>query len=486
MSDLLVLAVVVGVVGAVGIGAVLWRLRRLGDDSGLTEQLRAAEARLHEAETNAALARQEAARLPEALDAVRILTQRGEAMAEAKGKVEARLAEVEARLAEREQSHAEQLAHERKIGAEKLATLQEAREDLTRQFKVLAAEVMQRQGEDLSKSNKERLDALLNPLKDRIEGFHKRVNDIYSEETRERASLVEQIRSLTELNTRMSTDANNLTRALKGQSQTQGAWGEMILESLLENSGLRAGEEYEVQASHTDDDNRRLRPDVIVRLPGGRSVVIDSKVSLTAYEEYCSAEDDATRDLALKKHVGSLKAHIAGLARKDYASVVGGSLDYVLMFIPIEGAFSAAVMADRELAQYALTNHIGLTTPTTLLTVLRTISHLWQVERRNVNAQKIAEEAGKMYDKFVGFTDDLRKIGSALDQAQKAHGAALSKFTDGPGNVVRKLEQLKAMGIATKKDVHDSLLDAAGVDDDDDDRDDAADRPVSGALSAVD
>lgn len=469
MSDVLVLAAVVAVVAAViviGGVLVLRRLRVLGDSAQMQEQLRAAEARIHEAETNAALARQEAARLPEALEAVRILTQRGEQAAQAKATVEAKLAEVEARLAEREQKHNEQLAHERKLGAEKLQTLQEARDDLTRQFKVLADEIMQRHGEDLSKTNKQRLDEMLNPLKDRIDGFQKRVNDIYSEETRERASLVEQIRSLTELNTRMSTEANNLTRALKGQSQTQGAWGEMVLESILQSSGLRSGEEYEVQASHTDDDNRRLRPDVIVRLPGGRAVVVDSKVSLVAYEEYCSAEDDTTRDLALKKHVASLKSHIAGLTRKDYASVVGGSLDYVLMFIPIEGAFSAAMMADRDLAQYALTNNIGLTTPTTLLTVLRTINHLWQVERRNEHAHKIADEAGKMYDKFVGFTDDLRKVGTALEQAQKAHGAAMGKFTEGPGNVVRKLEQIKALGVTTKKEINSSMLEAAGIDDD--------------------
>jgi len=462
-----------------GVGLVLVRLRSLGgmaetERRAFEDRLAERDGRLHEltarladvgaahdrmavasAEARTALReRDEAcARLTTELTEAR---DRSEAVGEALAAARADLSRIE-----------ETLAQERRAGQEKLDTLLRAREEMTAQFKSLAGDILKQHGEQFSKDSGARLESTLAPLRERIEGFQKRVNEIYSDDTKGRSELTAQVRQLMELNARMSQETTNLTKALKGQSQVQGAWGEMILERILEGSGLRKGEEYVTQDSYTDDENRRLRPDVVVRLPGERCVIIDAKVSLTAYERYVSADDDLTRDLALKQHVASLKSHIAGLARKPYADVVQGSIDYILMFIPIEGAFAAALSADRELTELAIANRIGLTTPTTLVTALRTVSHLWQVERRNANAQKIAEEAGKMYDKFVGFAEDMVKLGTQIGTVQQTHAGAMNKLTDGKGNMVARLERLKGMGIAPKKDIPNRLVEDAGVRDDD-------------------
>ncbi len=462
-----------------GMGLLLVRLRSLG---GMGEaERRAFEDRLVERdgylrELSARLAEVDAAHdrmAVAAAEARTALRERDEACArltaerdDARDRSEAvgeALAEARADLSRIEET----LAQERRAGQEKLDTLLRAREEMTAQFKALAGDILKQHGEQFSKDSGARLESTLAPLRERIEGFQKRVNEIYSDDTKGRSELTAQVRQLMELNARMSQETTNLTKALKGQSQVQGAWGEMILERILEGSGLRKGEEYLTQDSYTDDENRRLRPDVVVRLPGERCVIIDAKVSLTAYERYVSADDDMTRDLALKQHVASLKSHIAGLARKPYADVVQGSIDYILMFIPIEGAFAAALSADRELTELAIANRIGLTTPTTLVTALRTVSHLWQVERRNANAQKIAEEAGKMYDKFVGFAEDMVKLGSQIGTVQQTHAGAMNKLTDGKGNMVARLERLKGMGIAPKKDIPNRLVEDAGVRDDD-------------------
>lgn len=473
LTGVLILAVVGG------IGLVLTRMRGL---SGMGEAERLAfEERLAERdgrlqELSARLAQVDAARdraAVEAAEARTALRERDEAygrlaadLGDSRDRQEAMgeaLAAARADLSRLEET----LAQERRAAQDKLDTLLKAREEMTAQFKALAGDILKQHGEQFSKASGERLESTLAPLRERIEGFQKRVNEIYEGDTKGRSELTAQVRQLMELNARMSQETTNLTKALKGQSQVQGAWGEMILERILEGSGLRKNEEYITQDSYTDDENRRLRPDVIVRLPAERCVIVDAKVSLTAYERYVSAEDDMTRDLALKQHVASLKSHIAGLARKPYADVVQGSIDYILMFIPIEGAFAAALAADRELTELAIANRIGLTTPTTLVTALRTVSHLWQVERRNANAQKIADEAGKMYDKFVGFAEDMVKLGGQIGTVQQTHASALNKLTDGRGNLVARLEKLKDMGIAPKKDIPPRLIEDSGVRDDD-------------------
>lgn len=258
----------------------------------------------------------------------------------------------------------------------------------------------------------------------------------------------------------MSTETKALTRALKGKSQTQGAWGEMVLARILEQSGLREGEEYVTQESHATEDGGRLRPDVVVNLPEGRRIVIDSKVSLTAFEEHVNAEEEAVRAGALARHVASLRGHVRGLGEKAYqTNVAGAGLDYVIMFVPIEGAFAAALGEDPDLTGFAAEKNVAILTPTTLMLALRTIANVWQVDRRNRNAEKIAERAGLLYDKFAGFVDDLQKIGGRIQDTRVAWDRAMGKLAQGNGNLLRQVEQLKTLGARTTKALPTDLAD---------------------------
>ena len=251
--------------------------------------------------------------------------------------------------------------------------------------------------------------------------FRKQVDDTYQSEARERFALKQEVGRLAELNLRMSNDTKALTNALRGESKTQGDWGELVLETILENSGLRKGEEYLVQDSHTLTDGSRLQPDVVIRLPESKHLVIDSKVSITAYTNYVQADDDQARELALNQHIASLKQHIQGLSAKNYQDLYGlGSIDFVLMFIPVEPAFLAAMRHAPDLYQDALKKNIVIVCPSTLLATVRTVAHLWRQEQQNRNAQEIARQCATLYDKFVGFVEDLDKIGQKLDQAQEA------------------------------------------------------------------
>jgi DNA recombination protein RmuC len=317
-----------------------------------------------------------------------------------------------------------------------------------------------------TKQNKEQLGNLLNPLGEKIKEFQQSLQTAHTETKTERGILKEQIKNLTLASADMMTETGNLTRALKGDTQAQGAWGEMILETILEKSGLRAGEEYEAQASHTDDQGHRLRPDFLVKLPGEQRIVIDSKVSLKAYEAFTAAEDEDERAGYLRAHIQSLRAHIKGLGDKNYQIAVESHLDYVIMFVPIEGALAAALQQDQELIGYAIDQNVQIATPNILITVLRTVANVWQVERRNRNADEIAKRAGGLYDKFVGFTDDMDALGGRLDQAQVSYDAALGKLSTGRGNIVRQIEQLKDMGAKTSKSISDDLLEDAAHDDD--------------------
>ncbi len=332
---------------------------------------------------------------------------------------------------------------------------------MTKEFKLLAGAVMAEHGEAFSKQNKEQIDVVLAPLREKLTEFQAVVANTHTESAKERATLAEQIRQLSLDSATMKSETSNLTRALKGKAQTQGAWGEMILATVLEKSGLRAGEEYITQASHTTDDGSRLRPDVIVNLPGGQRIVIDAKVSLTAFEAHVNAETDEEREMQLQRHMQSLRTHIKTLGGKDYHSHTNGGVDYVIMFLPIEGALAVALQEAPDLTAEAIALNVNIATPTTLMIALRTAASVWQVERRHQNAEAIAARAGALYDKFVGFTEDMGKLGTRLDQAQSVFGDAMGKLRTGNGNLMRQAEELKKLGAKASKALPAALLDAA-------------------------
>ncbi len=363
-----------------------------------------------------------------------------------------RLAEAKAAAEKQSAIDAEALRQERRQAEEKLALLAEARESMTREFKSLAADVMRSHGETFSRQNKEQIELILEPLRDRIGEFQSGLESAQQESSNERAVLADQIR-------RLSEDSSNLTRALRGEAQAQGAWGEMILGSILERSGLREGEEYRTQQSHTTEEGDRLRSDVLVDLPGGQRIVIDSKVSLSAFHDYVNAESAADRAAHLKRHLASIRAHIKSLSAKQYHAAAGSQLDYVVLFMPIEGALAAALAEDPNLTAEAVAANVAIATPTTLMIALRTVANVWQVERRNRNAELIAQKAGKIYDKLVGFLEDMELLGNRLNQARAACDEAMSKLSSGKGNLIRQVEQLKHLGAKAAKSIAADLLD---------------------------
>ncbi|MBM3604632.1 MAG: DNA recombination protein RmuC [Alphaproteobacteria bacterium] len=351
---------------------------------------------------------------------------------------------VEARL--RAEKDAEASARE-------IVTLREMREEMTGQFKLLSAETLRVQQADLQKSQQDHLNALLSPFRDQVGRFQTELqarNKILDEES---ARLREQILSLHNRSEQISREAVNLTRALKGDKQRQGAWGEMVLERILEDSGLLSGTHYDLQSSWRDEDGKLWRPDVVVKMPRGKIMVIDSKVSLNDYEAAVTSEDPAEAQAALRRHVAAIRTHIGTLSGKGYHRMDDASVDYVLMFIPIEGAFSEALRADPSLAAFAMERRVGLTTPTTLMLTLRTVEHIWAVERRESNAMEIARRAGQLYDKVAGFVDAMEGVGKALDQANRAHGQAMDRLTRGSGNVIRQVEMLRTLGARASKQI---------------------------------
>lgn len=359
----------------------------------------------------------------------------------------------------------ETLSQERKQNEEKLALLNDAKGRLTEQFKVLAEEVMGRHGATFKQQNKEQLDGLLTPLREQLALFQQTLQTDHIETGKDRERLVEQIRSLATTGATMMNETRNLTLALRGEAQTQGAWGEMILSTILQRSGLREGEEYVTQESHATDEGVRLRPDVIVNLPDDNRIVIDSKVSLSAFTDYVNDGDPVPKAAHLSRHVASMRSHIKGLSRKEYHQVTG--LDFVIMFVPIEGALAAALQDDPELTSFAAEHNVAIGTPTTLMLALRTVANVWRVERRNKNAEEIAERAGKLYDKFVGFAVDMRALGEQLAKARRAYDDALGKLSTGSGNLVRQTEMLKALGAKTGKTLPAQLAADAQADDGD-------------------
>lgn len=328
-------------------------------------------------------------------------------------------------------------------------------------FKNLASEIMKQNTTDLKAQNEEKLKEILSPLRDNIEEFKKTVTDTYNSEARERFSLSERIRELVSLNQSISKQAKDLSEALRGDSKVQGDWGEMVLESILEKSGLQKDEEYFTQVTTDEngqqlrnEDGSKLRPDVVVKYPDGRFVVIDSKVSLTAFVEYSNADSDEERKDASVRHVRSVKSHIEELARKQYQEYVGkgeSKLDFVMMFIPSEPAYIAAMRLDPMLWQSAYDRHVLIVSPTHLVSGLKLIAQLWSRDRHTKNAIAIAEEAGKMYDKFADFTKDMEKIEKSLSGVRKSYDDAMNKLSDGTGNLITRARKLRELGVKAKK-----------------------------------
>ena len=340
--------------------------------------------------------------------------------------------------------------------------VQRVRQEMSNEFKVLANEILQEKSKSFSEMNRERLAEVLNPLKERLEGFKKTVEETYNSEARERFSLKEQIKELVERSETIGVEAKQLTQALRGDSKIQGDWGEMILESILEKSGLEKDREYFIQETLRDEeghtiqsaDGHKMRPDVIIRYPGGENhqMVIDSKVSLTAYVNYVNAETPEEAAVALKQHLASVKKHIDELAGKSYQDYVGKG-DHVMMFVPNEAAYLAAMQADHALWQYAYDRKVLLLSPTNLIAALKLVADLWQRDKQTRNAIDIAEEGGKLYDKFAGFVDDMEKIGKALGTANTTYGEAMKKLKTGTGNLIGRVEKLKGMGVKAKKNL---------------------------------
>ena len=362
-----------------------------------------------------------------------------------------------------------ELAAERRQSADKLATLaqtaQEAKTVLSDQFKNLANEILEEKSKRFAEQNQQNLDILLKPLQEKLTDFRKQVDDTYQSEARERFALKQEVEKLAGLNLRMTDETRALTNALKGESKTQGDWGELVLETILENSGLRNGEEYLVQDTQTISDGSRLQPDVVIRLPESKHLVIDSKVSITAYTRYIQADDEAIKTAELNSHVLSMKQHIQGLSAKNYQDLYGvGSIDFVLMFIPIEPAFLAAMRHAPEIYQEALKKNIVIVCPSTLLATVRTVAHLWRQEHQNRNAQEIARQCASLYDKFVGFVEDLDKVGQRLEQAQISYTDAVGKLKTGRGNLIRTAENVKKLGVKPNKSLPTKLTDFADDD----------------------
>ncbi|OUW15372.1 MAG: DNA recombination protein RmuC [Opitutales bacterium TMED158] len=343
---------------------------------------------------------------------------------------------------------------------EELAGIQKK---LTAEFENLANRILDEKGKKFALQNKESLDKLLSPLNERIKDFRERVDRTHEQGLKDRAALNEQLKNLHQLNLQMTEEAQNLTTALKGQSKAQGNWGEMILERVLEKSGLVAGQEYETQVSITDEEGRRFQPDVLIKLPEEKRLVVDSKVSLVAYERFVNEEDTEIQESHLREHLASLKTHVGDLSKKSYESLYGiRSPDFVLMFVPVEAAFTAAMQFDDSLFDHAFRQNVVIVTPSTLLATLRTVANIWRQEKQSKNVMEIARRSGALYDKFVGFYTDMEELGRRIGKSQEVYDAAVNKLKSGRGNLVKSVEDIKALGAKAKKSLPlDAVEDAA-------------------------
>lgn len=376
------------------------------------------------------------------------------------------------------------LEESRLAALEKQRLLADSEQRLNVQFENLANRIFENSGRRVDEQNRQSLNALITPLREQLEGFRRQVQDGFGQEARERHTLTHEIRNLQQLNARMAQEAVNLTRALKGDNKTQGNWGEVVLSRVLEASGLREGYEYETQVTIQLEKQSRMQPDVIVHLPQNKDVVIDAKMTLVAYERYFNAEDEATRQLAVSEHIAAIRSHLRQLSRKDYQQLPGlRSLDYVLMFIPVEPAFLLAINRQPELISEALQLNIMLVSPTTLLVALRTISNLWRYEHQSRNAQRIADRAARLYDKMRLFVDDMSAVGQSLDRAGDSYRQAMKKLSEGRGNLIAQSEQFRRLGVEIKRPVNPQLVEQALAENDEyDDGTEVAEQNVTDAL----
>jgi len=351
------------------------------------------------------------------------------------------------------------LEHEKSHALEKIQLLEEAKQQLANEFKVLANQIFESKQTQLTEHNKQSVEAVVKPMHAALESFKQRVETVHKEDLEGRVTIGEQLKQLQLLNSRMSEEAQNLTQALKGDSKTQGNWGELILERLLERSGLREGVEFDREKSFVSDEGRRLRPDVIINLPENKHIVVDSKVSLVHYEQALNSELDKERQLALKQHLASLKKHIDTLAEKRYEHLERlNAPDFVLMFLPVEGAYLMAIEADPAIFESAFEKNVAVVTPTTLFTTLKTIEQLWRYERQSENTVKLIKRAAEVHDKFVGFVETFEKVGSQFDTAHKSYQKARNQMIQGNGNLIRQAEMLKELAGKTKKEIPEHLL----------------------------
>jgi DNA recombination protein RmuC len=351
------------------------------------------------------------------------------------------------------------LEEQAKQNSESLKQLEQANSKMIVEFENLATKVLDNQSKKFTEQNKSNINQVLDPLRQQLGDFKKKVEDVYDKETKDRQSLFHEIKGLKDLNVKISEDAINLTNALKGESKTRGNWGEVILERVLEASGLKKGREYDSQDSYRNEEGKLFYPDIIIHLPDKKDVIIDSKVSLNAYDRYFSADNETARQTALEEHINSIRNHIKDLSSKNYDDLVGvNSLDMVLMFVPIEPALILAFESDDQLFHEAFSVGIFLVSPSTLTMNLQIIHNMWRYEYQNQHAQEIAKRAGDLYDKFVGFVDALNDVGDKIDKAQEAYQQANKRLISGKGNLVGRTEALKKLGAKTKKSIPDSLL----------------------------
>ena len=344
--------------------------------------------------------------------------------------------------------------------------VEKLQEKFTKEFENLANKILEEKSNKFTAQNKENLKIILNPLQEKIKIFEDKVDKTHKESIDYHAALRQQILGLKELNQQMSKETLNLTKALKGDNKMQGNWGELVLERVLEKSGLEKDREYFVQQSFTNDDGKRVLPDVVIHLPDNKKMIVDSKVSLTAYEQFVNEDDDTSKAQFLKEHIASLKRHIEQLSEKKYEDIYQiESPDFVLLFIPIEPAFAVAINSDNHLYNKAFEKNIVIVTPSTLLATLRTIDSMWNNEKQQKNAIEIARQAGALYDKFQGLLSDLITIGKRIDDSKKEYSNAMNKLVDGRGNLITSIEKLKKMGAKAKKSIPENIIERASQDD---------------------
>lgn len=450
--------------GAVAAVAAMWRQWRgaVREAGEAREALGAARARMEEEERRGAETRDELVAVREAEGAAR------EALGEAqvrnaglveklRGAEEARgeLRQTRERLAEAQSEVArlaEELDGERRLSGEKLKTFTEARTEMEDRFKTLAQNVLEEKSQKFGEDSRQALAPLLQPLRDNLGQFRVRLEEMQKDNIEERATLRGYIGQLQKDTVRISADATELADALKGSGKVQGDWGELMLETLLENSGLKKDENYQVQVALRNEEGSLRRPDAVIKLPDGKHLVIDAKVSLSAYKEYSAAADAAGRAAAIKAHLQSVRSHVARLYEANYSALPKlESPDFVLMFMPIEPAYILALQEDNKLFSEAYKKNVVLVGPATLLPVLRTVANIWRLEKQQQNAQEIAEYGGRLYDKFVGFKDDMDKIGESLGRVQKVYDEANKKLSAGRGNLVGQAQRLREMGVSSQK-----------------------------------